>query len=102
MSAGLEDEIAELPKLSRAELQARWRSRLRKEPPTHLRKQLMVPLLAYKLRVLTDALLSRYVLCLATGFYLLQRSDDLRLRVLAPTHRSAPMNSKIVSRCVRF
>ncbi|MFZ0663995.1 MAG: DUF2924 domain-containing protein [Acidobacteriaceae bacterium] len=50
MSESLEDEIADLPKLSRVELQAKWRSKLRKEPPTHLRKQLLVPLLAYKLQ----------------------------------------------------
>lgn len=46
----LADEIAELPSLNRAQLQAKWRSALKKEPPAHLRKQLLVPLLAYKLQ----------------------------------------------------
>ena len=50
MSDALAGEIAELPKLNRAQLRAKWRSALKKEPPPHLRKQMLVPLLAYKLQ----------------------------------------------------
>lgn len=46
----LAEEIAELPRLNRAQLRAKWRSALKKEPPAHLRKQLLVPMLAYKLQ----------------------------------------------------
>lgn len=50
MSASLEDEIAALPKMSRAQLQAKWRSALKQVPPSHLGKPLLAPLLAYKLQ----------------------------------------------------
>ena len=50
MSKSLEEEIAELPNLNRAQLRAIWRSALKKEPPAHLCKPLFVPLLAYKLQ----------------------------------------------------
>jgi hypothetical protein len=50
VSETLAEEIAELPRLNRAQLRAKWRSDLKKEPPPHLRKQLLVPLLAYKLQ----------------------------------------------------
>ena len=50
MPRTLADEITELPKLSRAQLRTKWRSVLKKEPPTHLRKQLLVPLLAYNMQ----------------------------------------------------
>ena len=50
MSVTLADEIAELPRLNRAQLRAKWRAVLKKEPPAHLRKQLLVPLLAYKMQ----------------------------------------------------
>src|SRR5450631_2417482 len=33
-----------------AQLQAKWRSSLKQAPPLHVRKQLLVPLLAYKLQ----------------------------------------------------
>ena len=50
MSDTLAEEIAELPKLNRAQLSAKWRSALKKDPPAHLRKQILMPLLAYKLQ----------------------------------------------------
>lgn len=50
MSESLEREIAALPKMNIHELRTRWRSRLKEPPPVHIRKQLMVPLLAYKLQ----------------------------------------------------
>jgi hypothetical protein len=50
MSDSLEDEIAALPNLTRIQLQRKWRSRLKKEPPSHLEKPLLVPMLAYKLQ----------------------------------------------------
>ena len=50
MSDTLAEEIAELPRLNRAQLREKWQLALKKEPPAHLRKQLLVPLLAYKLQ----------------------------------------------------
>ena len=50
MSDTLEREIAELPKMDVSQLQAKWRSSLKEAPPPHIRKQLLVPLLAYKLQ----------------------------------------------------
>ena len=50
MSIALEDEIASLPALSKAELLTRWRERLKQAPPSHLNKPILVPLLAYRLQ----------------------------------------------------
>ena len=50
MSERLEVEIAALPKMNLAQLQAKWRRDLKQSPPPHVRKQLLVPLLAYKLQ----------------------------------------------------
>ena len=50
MSIDLEDEIASLPALSKAELLTRWRERLKQAPPSHLNKPILVPLLAYRLQ----------------------------------------------------
>ncbi len=50
MSETLESEIAALPKMNLAQLQAKWRRGLKQAPPSHIRKQLLVPLLAYKLQ----------------------------------------------------
>ena len=50
MSEALEREIATLPTMNINELRAKWRTRLNEEPPGHVRKQLLVPLLAYKLQ----------------------------------------------------
>jgi Protein of unknown function (DUF2924) len=46
----LAQQIEALPKMNRAQLRAKWREVLRQSPPAHLRKQLLVPLLAYKLQ----------------------------------------------------
>ena len=50
MSEQLEREIAALPSMNLAQLQAKWRQKLKESPPPHVRKQLLVPLLAYKLQ----------------------------------------------------
>ena len=50
MSDTLEVEIAALPKMNLTQLQAKWRRALKKAPPPHIRKPLLVPLLAYKLQ----------------------------------------------------
>jgi hypothetical protein len=50
VSTTLEVEIAALPAMNIAQLQAKWRSALKEAPPPHIRKQLLVPLLAYKLQ----------------------------------------------------
>ena len=49
VSIDLDEEIANLPALSKAELLTRWRERLKQAPPSHLNKPILVPLLAYKL-----------------------------------------------------
>jgi hypothetical protein len=43
VSESLAEELAELPKLNRSQLQAKWRPALKQSPPSHLRKQLLVP-----------------------------------------------------------
>jgi hypothetical protein len=50
VSDTLADEIAKLPTLTREQLRAKWRTALKQPAPPHLRKQLLVPLLAYKLQ----------------------------------------------------
>jgi hypothetical protein len=50
VSIALEEEIASLPALSKAELLTRWRERLKQPPPSHLNKPILVPLLAYRLQ----------------------------------------------------
>jgi hypothetical protein len=50
VSIALEEEISALSALSKAELLARWRERLKQAPPSHLNKPILVPLLAYKLQ----------------------------------------------------
>ena len=50
MSDALELEIAALPEMNIAQLRAKWRKRLKSAPPLHVRKQLFVPILAYKLQ----------------------------------------------------
>jgi hypothetical protein len=52
VSERLEREIAVLPNLNISQLQAKWRQSLKQDPPPHVRKQLLVPLLAYKLQEL--------------------------------------------------
>jgi hypothetical protein len=50
VSEPLEREIATLPSLNISQLQAKWRKSLKQAPPPNIRKQLLVPLLAYKLQ----------------------------------------------------
>jgi hypothetical protein len=50
VSIALEDEMAGLIALSKAELLAKWRERLKQPPPSHLNKPILVPLLAYRLQ----------------------------------------------------
>ncbi|MCU1252215.1 MAG: hypothetical protein JWQ49_5244 [Edaphobacter sp.] len=50
MSIAMEEEISNLPALSKAELLSRWRERLKQAPPSHLNKPILVPLLAYRLQ----------------------------------------------------
>jgi len=50
VSETLERELAALPKMNIAQLRAKWRQRLKETPPLHVRKQLFVPILAYKLQ----------------------------------------------------
>lgn len=50
MSESLESEIAALPHMNITQLRAKWRSSLKQALPPHVRKQLLVPLLAYKLQ----------------------------------------------------
>ena len=50
MSIALEEEIANLPTFSKAELLKKWRERFKQPPPSHLNKPILVPLLAYRLQ----------------------------------------------------
>ena len=50
MSHELEREITLLPSMNLAQLQAKWWQKLKESPPRDVRKQLLVPLLAYKLQ----------------------------------------------------
>jgi DUF2924 family protein len=50
VSEALEAKIAALPNMNIDQLRARWRLDLKQAPPLHIRKQLLVPLLAYKLQ----------------------------------------------------
>ena len=50
MSMALEEEIASLPALSKADLLTRWRESLKQAPPSHLNMPILVPLLAYRLQ----------------------------------------------------
>ena len=50
MSERLEAEIAALPTMNHAQLRAKWRRDLKQAPPPHVRGQLLVCLLAYKLQ----------------------------------------------------
>ena len=50
MSIALEEEISNLPGLSKTELLTKWRERLKQAPPSHLNKPILVPLLAYRLQ----------------------------------------------------
>ena len=50
MDAELSRKIAELPNLNKAQLLPIWRQNFDKEPPPKLRKELMVPILAYRMQ----------------------------------------------------
>jgi hypothetical protein len=50
VSAALAEKIANLPKLSRTQLLPIWAENFSTPPPAHLRKDLMVPILAYRLQ----------------------------------------------------
>jgi Protein of unknown function (DUF2924) len=46
----LSEQIATLPSLNKTQLLAIWAENFSKDPPPNLRKQLMVPLLAYRMQ----------------------------------------------------
>lgn len=50
MDAALSRKIAELPALNKTQLLPIWRQNFEKDPPPKLRKQLMVPILAYRMQ----------------------------------------------------
>jgi len=50
MHDGLAEQIAALPSLNKAQLVVLWAKNFSKDPPLTLRKQLMVPLLAYRMQ----------------------------------------------------
>jgi hypothetical protein len=50
MDEALSQKIAELPNLSRAQLLPLWTEHFPTPPPTALRKELMVPLLSYRIQ----------------------------------------------------
>jgi hypothetical protein len=46
----LSEQIATLPSLNKAQLLAIWAENFSKDPPRNLRKELMVPILAYRMQ----------------------------------------------------
>lgn len=50
MESTISQQIAELPAKDKAQLSKLWVEHFGKQPPSHLRKQLMVPLLAYRIQ----------------------------------------------------
>jgi len=50
MNAALSDQVANLPAMSKAQLLAIWGENFRQAPPASLRKDLMVPILAYRIQ----------------------------------------------------
>jgi hypothetical protein len=46
----VETELARLLLMDRKQLLVKWQSELRQPPPAHLRRQILLPLLAYKLQ----------------------------------------------------
>ena len=50
MESTISQQIAALPAKDKAQLSKLWVEHFGKQPPSHLRKQLMVPLLAYRIQ----------------------------------------------------
>lgn len=50
MNAELSEKIAKLPDLSKAQLLPIWAENFKTPPPPRLRKELMVPILAYRMQ----------------------------------------------------
>ena len=50
MQDRLSEQIAALPSLNKAQLLAIWAKNFTKDPPPNLRKELMVPILAYRMQ----------------------------------------------------
>ena len=50
LNVAISDQIASLPALSKIELLAIWAKNFNQAPPTTLRKDLMVPILAYRIQ----------------------------------------------------
>src|ERR1035437_10350033 len=50
MKSALSDQIASLPAMSKAELLSTWAKNFSQAPPASLRKDLMVPILAYRIQ----------------------------------------------------
>ena len=50
MNSALSGQIASLPSMSKAQLLAIWGENFRQAPPASLRKDLMVPILAYRIQ----------------------------------------------------
>ena len=50
MQERLSEQIAALPSLNKAQLLAIWAENFSKDPPPNLRKELMVPILAYRMQ----------------------------------------------------
>jgi len=50
MPVSIEAEIARLENMDRDQLRDKWQSALKQQPPLHIRRSLLLPLLAYKLQ----------------------------------------------------
>jgi|ERR1017187_4252256 hypothetical protein len=54
MNTTLSDQIADLPAMNKPELLSIWAKNFSQAPPPSLRKDLMVPILAYRIQALAD------------------------------------------------
>src|SRR5437660_5229819 len=50
MGASIDEQIAELPKLTKSQLTALWQHSFGRNAPPKLRRQVMVPILAYRIQ----------------------------------------------------
>jgi hypothetical protein len=76
MSDRFEDTFAELPRLSNAILEQRWKELFKTDPPANLRRSLLLPILAYKMQ--------------EQNFGSISRSCRARLRQLAQSTEDQP------------
>ncbi len=83
----LAEQIEALPKMNRGQLQAKWLAILRQPAPSHLRKELLVPLLAYKLHLVRAAVLRAEAEPVQDEKFIESRIGFIHGRLLCPAAR---------------